>query len=130
MRISDRSSDVGSSDLIAELAAAGQHQAEAVIIVECRGKPAAARMQAAILRPAAARAGVEVLLLVFGVKGIGVGEPVLLVGGDLEPGVDHAERAEDAFVQDLAERLAHDPLDHRAEQTGRATWWERVCKKG
>src|SRR5690606_19699841 len=56
---------------IAQFAAAEQHQAETVIIVECRGEPAAARMETALLRPAAARAFVETLHLVPGVKGIG-----------------------------------------------------------
>src|SRR3546814_5041615 len=42
-----------------ELAAAEQHQAEAMIVVQRRGEPATARMEAAVLGPAAAVAGVE-----------------------------------------------------------------------
>ncbi len=104
---------------VAQFTTAKQHQAEAVIIAQRRGKPAATRVETALLRPAAARAFVEALHLVLGVKGIGVGQAVLLVGGHPEPGVDHAERAKDALLQHLCERLTLDPLDHRAEHVGR-----------
>src|SRR3546814_9621494 len=81
MRISDWSSDVCSSDLQAqrlaaddpcaiELAAAEQHQAEAMIVVQRQGEPATARMEAAVLGPAAAVAGVELPDLLLRVEGI------------------------------------------------------------
>src|SRR3546814_8218309 len=55
-----------------ELAAAEQHQAEAMIVVQRRGEPATARMEAAVLGPAAAVAGVELPHLLLRVEGIAV----------------------------------------------------------
>src|SRR3546814_14991440 len=74
-----------------ELAAAEQHQAEAMIVVQRRGEPATARMEAAVLGPAAAVAGVELPHLLLRVEGLAVGQPVLLVDG-------HPKRSEERRV--------------------------------
>src|SRR3546814_10760879 len=86
-----------------ELAAAEQHQAEAMIVVQRRGEPATARMEAAVLGPAAAVAGVELPHLLLRVEGIAVGQPVLLVDGHPKAGVGHAERIEDALLEHRSE---------------------------
>src|SRR3546814_12008603 len=49
-----------------ELAAAEQHQADAMIVVQRRGEPATARMAAEVLGPAAEVAGVELPHLQIG----------------------------------------------------------------
>src|SRR3546814_17883375 len=84
-----------------------------MIVVQRRGEPATARMEAAVLGPAAAVAGVELPHLLLRVEGIAVGQPVLLVDGHQKAGVGHAEWIEDALLEHCGEGLALDPLDHR-----------------
>src|SRR3546814_11310834 len=106
-----------------------------MIVVQRRGEPATARMEAAVLGPAAAVAGVELPHLLLRVEGIAVGQPVLLVDGHPKAGVGHLERFEDALLEHCGEGLAFDLLDYWAQhdgspriETGRSTCRETVCQ--
>ncbi len=98
-----------------ERAAAEQHPAKAQVVGRRRHQAAAAGFE---VRRRRVGSGLRVVLKGQGTLGIGPitgGEALHLVRWAVEAGVGHAERREDALIQEAAERHARDRLDEIAE---------------
>ena len=97
----------------AEFAAVQQHLREPQVVGRGPVQPAAARRprKRRVRRPGAARRGREPAV---GTRRVARGQPMHLGGGHVEGGVDHAQRLEDAFAEELCQRPAGNPLDEVA----------------
>jgi hypothetical protein len=91
-----------------------QHEAEAVPVVDGRDEPAGSGRKRRRGRPLAGL--VDLDQVAGAVAGVAVGEPVDLLGGDVESGVGHPER----FEQPLGQEVGQGKVSRSRTVIGRA----------